>query len=307
MFYLKKVMAEADGEEAGEKLRLLGRKLSAAGIAFCMENEEKPDSGSGTLWITDSPARAQELIKDEKPLLVYLHSGSRDSSFPMAGFAMEEPQELEAEYLERVYRRFAGIPWDIAVTPRCIVREMIPEDAPYLEALYQEEGARRFLGGLYTETEPGEEAPDLKPATEPGKEAPRPEAAWEGRKYIEEYIQKIYGFYGYGIWSVLCRETGTIIGRAGFRAGGEVPEVGYMIGEAWQRKGLAFEVCQALLDYGKNVLGFSKVQAKVVPENLPSLSLLKKLGFTEAKTPHTERPVESGGADGRYICLEKIF
>ena len=72
-----------------------------------------------------------------------------------------------------------------------------------------------------------------------------------------------------------------VIGRAGFsnREGHEDPELGFVIGVPWQKKGLATEVCTALLQYGKEELGFDRVQMLVMPENRVSLRLAEKLGF----------------------------
>ena len=72
-----------------------------------------------------------------------------------------------------------------------------------------------------------------------------------------------------------------MIGRAGFsnREGYENPELGFVVGVPWQGRGYATEVCEALLQYGKEELGFEQVQMLVMPENEVSLHLAEKLGF----------------------------
>ena len=77
--------------------------------------------------------------------------------------------------------------------------------------------------------------------------------------------------------------TGQVIGRAGFsnREGCEDPELGFVIGVPWQRQGYATEVCKALLEYGKEELGFEQVQMLVMPENEISLHLAERLGFSQ--------------------------
>ena len=77
------------------------------------------------------------------------------------------------------------------------------------------------------------------------------------------------------------KNTGDVIGRAGFsyRAGYDEPELGFIIGVPWQRKGYAEEACRAILDYGWNNLCFDRVQVLVETENEPSLRLCDKLGF----------------------------
>ncbi len=309
MFYLKKVVALVEEERAWEKLARLGEKLKVQGVEFVrgglpaergsvawmgmvdqvMSDRDKPGSAtcagmaefakpesdepssaacarmaeqarsegdeqdSAILWVTDSPSAADLLIRAEAPVLIYLHSWNQESSFPLAGFAMEEPQELEAEYLEGIYRRFAGIPWDIAATSRCLVRETIPEDVPFLQEMYRDPRVNRFLG----------EFPE--------------ELCGNG---IHRYIQNVYGFYGYGVWTVLDRGIGEVIGRAGFQPGPSgVPELGYLIAPSRQGRGLAWEVCRALLDYASANLGFRQVQVLVHPDNAASLALCRRLGF----------------------------
>ena len=103
-------------------------------------------------------------------------------------------------------------------------------------------------------------------------------------RYTADYRKNMYEFYGYGIWSVILKETGEVIGRAGLdmRRGFEEPELGFVIGVLWQRRGIAEEVCRAILRYGEEEWGFTRVQALTEQENRASLALLKKLGFVFA-------------------------
>ena len=72
-----------------------------------------------------------------------------------------------------------------------------------------------------------------------------------------------------------------VIGRAGisYREGFEEPELGFLIGVRWQRKGYAAEVCRAILAYAREVLEFERIQVLVESGNFPSLKLCEKLGF----------------------------
>ena len=103
------------------------------------------------------------------------------------------------------------------------------------------------------------------------------------KAYIREYIDKVYHYYEFGVWTVLSKETGEIIGRAGFsvRDGEELPELGFVIGSKCQRKGIAYEICKAILDYGWEMYEFDAVQAFVMPQNQASLKLCSKLGFVQ--------------------------
>ncbi|MDE7132899.1 MAG: GNAT family N-acetyltransferase, partial [Lachnospiraceae bacterium] len=116
--------------------------------------------------------------------------------------------------------------------------------------------------------------------------------------YVAEYREKMYGFYGYGMWTVLTKE-GTVVGRAGisWREGFDLPELGFVIGVPWQGQGYAYEVCRAILDYAKIELGFTQVQALVMEGNEKSAALCRKLGFQKG-----ERVEEDGEQYDRYLA-----
>ena len=103
----------------------------------------------------------------------------------------------------------------------------------------------------------------------------------EERAYARDYIEKAYAFYDFGIWTVVEKTSGEVIGRAGiyYREGYEDPELGFMIGVPWQGRGLATEVCRAVLAYAETELGFTRVLAFVQPDNMASRRVCRKLGM----------------------------
>ena len=210
----------------------------------------------GMLWITDQGQRAQELLRQGCPVLAWLHEHNRDQDFSGVRYACENLEELDFDYLEKVYRRYVGIPWDILTTDRCLVRETGVEDLDAFYEIYAEPSVTQYTEGLY------------------------PEYAQE-EAYLQDYTKNMYYFYNYGVWTICDKITGQVIGRAGFsnREGYEDPELGFVIGVPWQRQGYATEVCKSLLEYGKEELGFEQVQMLVMPENEVSLRLAGKLGF----------------------------
>ena len=66
----------------------------------------------------------------------------------------------------------------------------------------------------------------------------------------------------------------------------ESKEIGYAISPKHQRKGYAFEALSALLDLLQNELLLDMVVAGVLPENIPSIKLLEKLGFSKEGIRH---------------------
>lgn len=205
----------------------------------------------------------------QPPVLIYLHSGNREDDFGDARYALEEPEETEPEYLERVYRRCHNLPWEILVTERCWLRETVEEDVDSFWRMYQEPEITQYTEQLY----------------------PSPEAE---RGYVREYRRLVYSFYEFGVWTVLDRQSGAVVGRAGLsvREGYDLPELGFVIGREWQGRGLAGEVCRGILKYAGEQLGFERIQVLVHEENIVSLHLCRKLGFRE-QSPSTQAKQES--------------
>ena len=208
------------------------------------------------LYITDDLRRAGQLKEAGEAVLIYLHEGNRGQDMGEFPYAVEEPEELEGEYAERAYRRLKGLPWKILETDRCLVRETTVEDVDAFYRIYSHPEITRYMEGLYPEPE-------------------------QEKQYVRDYIEKVYGFYEFGVWTVVEKAEGTVIGRAGFsyREGYDIPELGFIIGVPWQRQGYAGEVCRAILTYGRETLGFRQVQAVVEPRNEVSLKLCASLGF----------------------------
>lgn len=175
-------------------------------------------------------------------------------------YAVTDTDDLDGRYLERIWQRYRGIPWEICETDRCIVRETVPEDVDSFYGIYSDKSITAYMEDLFEDRD-------------------------EEKQYIGDYIEKVYGFYGFGMWTVCLKETGEVIGRAGLsmREGFEEPELGYVIGRKWQRQGIATEVCRAILIYGRDELGFERVRALMHPENAASKRLCHKLGFRYAK------------------------
>lgn len=217
------------------------------------------------LYVTDDGQTARKLREQGEAVLIYLHQDNREEDFSAFLFAVEDPEELEPEYVERVYRRLKGLPWNILETERCLVRETTPEDVEDFARIYSHPSVTRYMEGLY---------PDIE----------------EEKAYVREYIKRIYTFYGFGVWTVVEKASGAVIGRAGvsYREGFPDPELGFIIGVPWQGRGYAREVCSAILDYGRRALEFTQVQALVAPENAPSLKLCGELGFRREETIRLE-------------------
>jgi ribosomal-protein-alanine N-acetyltransferase len=89
--------------------------------------------------------------------------------------------------------------------------------------------------------------------------------------------------YGYGIWLLRDRATGTFAGRGGLRnavfdARPEI-EVAYALLPEFWGQGLATEYARALVGIGHDDLGSSELIAITRPDNAASRRVLEKTGF----------------------------
>ncbi len=86
---------------------------------------------------------------------------------------------------------------------------------------------------------------------------------------------------GYGLWTVVLRDSGRTIGSVGclFPEGWPEREVGWHIwADADEGKGYAFEAADAALDHAFGVLGWDTAASFIAAGNLRSVALGQRLG-----------------------------
>lgn len=223
------------------------------------------------LYITDNGTVCAGLAAAGFPCIAYLTEVNADQDFSGASYALESFDGADGEYLKKVYQRHAGEPWEIARTRRCLIRETTVEDVDAFYEIYKDKTITRFMEDLYEDRQ-------------------------REIEYTQDYIKNIYGFYGFGIWTVL-EQGGRVIGRAGvsMREGFSIPELGFLIAAPYQRQGYGFEVMSAVLRYAREELEIPHVQAFVKARNRASAGLCEKLGMV--RQGETEL---SGGIFQRY-------
>ncbi len=235
-------------------------------------DEGMVDNIEETLIITDDPEMTQQLLDKKQKVLILYHEQNRGESFPSVRYGIEDLFQLEYKSYEQAYQRLVGQPWEILQTDRLLVRESTLKDVDEFYRIYKEPSITFYMENLYEDR-------DAELA------------------YMKAYIDQIYAFYGYGLWTVILKDNGQIIGRAGLsvREGYDLPELGFLVDVAYQKQGYGFEVCNAILKYAREELEFEKVQALVDERNIISLNLLKKLGF------EFERKVIESGCDYKLL------
>jgi RimJ/RimL family protein N-acetyltransferase len=99
--------------------------------------------------------------------------------------------------------------------------------------------------------------------------------------YIQNGPVASYERFGFGLYLVELRESGTPIGICGLLKRDSLPDVdiGFaFLPEYWSR-GYAGESAAAVMNHGRNVLGLGRIVAITAPENMGSIKLLEKIGF----------------------------
>ena len=92
---------------------------------------------------------------------------------------------------------------------------------------------------------------------------------------------------GVGLWLARNRETRDVIGFCGFL---EIPlihpdpQLAYAIFERFTGNGYATEMARTAIAEARRNPGFTTIVASVDEVNLPSVRILKKLGFTQVET-----------------------
>ncbi len=211
--------------------------------------------------ITDEAEAAWEYHNSRQPYLFLLTPQNQGASLPLGAYCVERLEDATAEYLDQVYRRVKGLPWDILETDRLRLREIMEADVERLYELYADEEIIRYMEPLFPTIE-------------------------QEREYTRDYIRNIYSFYGYGMWVIVHKETDEIIGRAGveYKEGFDGLEIGFMLGKGYQHQGYAYEACKAVLDYVWEELENSCVYAVVHEENILSVRLCERLGFQQLRS-----------------------
>lgn len=215
---------------------------------------ELPSSPDGALVVTDDTA----IMREVRTLGFAVIFCTREERYiEGADYIAESPDALDYEYAETAYCRAHGLSFTVLETPRTIVREMNVGDLPALYAIYDDDEIRRFVEPLL--------------------------AYGEEKKRLESHIRNQYGLCGFGLWAVVEKSGGQLIGRAGISAreidGESRPELGYLIARAYRRQGYAFEVCAAIKEYAFDRLGVETLSIVTKPGNTASVRTAEKLGF----------------------------
>jgi ribosomal-protein-alanine N-acetyltransferase len=156
----------------------------------------------------------------------------------------------------------------ILETDRLILRRLLPDDLDSLFALYRDPDIRRYFpeGTLSYE---------------------------ETKEELEWFLNGHPEHPELGLWATIHKESGRFIGRCGLLPwtidGRPAVEVAYLIDKAYWGQGLGTEAAQAILDYGFQQLGLSRLICLIDPANQASIKVATKIGMTFEKEAEDEQ------------------
>lgn len=106
------------------------------------------------------------------------------------------------------------------------------------------------------------------------------------KNWIERNIAR-YKNDGFGLWAVIHKESGRMIGDCGITMqkieGEMLPEIGYHIHKDFRRKGYASEAAAGCIEYAFSKLGFERLYSYMKYTNEPSCRTAEKNGMTFLK------------------------
>ena len=93
----------------------------------------------------------------------------------------------------------------------------------------------------------------------------------------------LYKADGFGLWAVVLRENGEVIGQCGITMqeyGDElIPEIGYLFQKAYWHKGYASEAAIACREYAFTHLGVETIYSIIRDTNIPSQKVAERNGM----------------------------
>lgn len=145
-------------------------------------------------------------------------------------------------------------------TDRLIVREISHGDYNALCGILQDEETMRAYEGAFSGA--------------------------EVQEWIERQLRR-YREYGFGLWAVVLKATGEVIGQCGLTMqmwnGQEALEVGYLFNRNYWHHGYATEAARGCIDYAFNVLGATDVCSIIRDSNIASQRVAQRSGMARTE------------------------
>lgn len=106
----------------------------------------------------------------------------------------------------------------------------------------------------------------------------------ETMTWMQRQLQR-YKDFGFGLWAVVLKENGEMIGQCGITMQEykmkQIPEIGYLFAHKYWHKGYATEAAIACREYGHNVLNFTELYSIIRDTNIASQKVALRNGMSQ--------------------------
>ena len=170
--------------------------------------------------------------------------------------------------------RLAGTElWELE-TSRLRIRSFLPQDLDAYFSIVADADVMKYLGGRLSKE--------------------------QAERYIERAI-KTEQTSGFSRYAVIEKGGGRFVGMCGFAPVKDYIDLGYRFGKDVWGKGFATEAASAIVALGFEEHGFGEIVGLTHPENIASIGVLEKLGFTYQR----EEVTPMGMRAKRYVVNRK--
>ena len=266
-----------------KRLSDCGIKLVKKLTDYCNESDKPVSGGDNKSYQASYPLSLQSVIRNigyevkegviltsadncneqllNLGLTTVIYDESLGKNLPY-GFDLivESFEEVEADFLIKLWHHKNGLPCLIADTERTVIRELCGKDIDEVIKISRQEHILKIV--------------------EDGRV---PEN--EQREKLLAYMENIYRFYGFGIWGIFEKKTGILIGVISLDLLKTTENVEYEVGFFIRKEklGLGFgkEALDAVVYYAKNKLEALRLTVVTDKENIGAVKLLEKCGFKE--------------------------
>lgn len=104
-------------------------------------------------------------------------------------------------------------------------------------------------------------------------------------EFTKLYLKTVDSFYKrakFYDWGIVCKENGMLIGTCGFSeidTENDSAEVGYVLNREYWGRGIAAEALKEVIQFGFEVLGLHRIEARYMTQNSRSVRVLEKCGM----------------------------
>ena len=209
--------------------------------------------------LTSADNCSEELLSSGLMAVIYDESLGKDLPYGI-DLIVGSFEEVEADFLIKLWSHKNGVPCSVANTERTEIRELCEKDIDEVIKISRQEHIIRFVeDGRVSET--------------------------EQREKLLAYMGNVYKFYDFGIWGIFEKNTDILIGVISLdflkTTENAEYEAGFFIRKEKLGLGFGKEVLDAVAYYAKNKLEALRLTAVTDKENIGAVKLLEKCGFKE--------------------------